>query len=331
MAGYKTHITCSTIAGVALAFFAHTQGVSIPLAVFGGTICSLGGIVPDIDSKTSTSFRLCLALISGFSALLLVSRLGDFELDSETIVIIGSIVFILCWSVFGTLVKRFTRHRGMCHSLPMAFITAEIIFLLTSGDTEQRLFKSFAVFLGVMVHLLLDEFYSINSSEKVVAGKGTLKKSFGTALKMIDFQNMKSTIFVYIIFALLTNAVINEPVWSKQLGDKENTPLQERAAMSIKRLKSLYPMQYDISVIEWAAENQLLIEPASADNDKWKELEILFNSQNQSKENKTNISDNKNPTGNKGDSRQNTGENKPSFLERLNWSIRQNAQKKKDL
>lgn len=304
MADYKTHLTYSTVGGVALGGMAYyIAEIPIALCIFSGALCSVGGLVPDIDSKTSQSFQRILSIIAGFMALMLVSRLREFTLSPESVVIVGGTVFLVTWGVLGTLIQKCTRHRGMCHSIPMAIIAGEVIYILASGETPERLFKGFAMFLGVMIHLVLDEFYSIQinvpakkkSTDKVAtpdsatpgkdatptktgSGKIHIKKSLGTAIKMIDFDNTRATVICFIFLAILTDIAINQPVWSDALENDsaQTVPLGSKKMMNT--IKTLYPSQFDVAVIEWIAENKLLLEPNSPDNPKWQELQLLFDS-----------------------------------------------------
>jgi hypothetical protein len=68
----------------------------------------------------------------------------------------------------------------MWHSSPAAVIAGLATFMVClSSDVEIRLFKSWAVVLGFISHLVLDEIYAVNWEGKLP----TTKKSFGTALK----------------------------------------------------------------------------------------------------------------------------------------------------
>lgn len=315
------HLTCSSVIGAGFGCFAYLQGFSIPLSVYGGVLCSYGGIIPDIDSKTSTSFRQCLAMFAGFSALLVVSRLSDFSLNTESVIVIGSSVFLLIWTVIGTLIKKLTRHRGMFHSIPMALIVAEAIFIISSGDLNERLFKAFSIFLGVMIHLVLDEIYSVEGSKN-----GTLyfKKSFGTALKMLDFENISSTVFIYLVLAVMTQVAIHAPSVTEKYEDPQAGE-DGKARRVIELVQKKSPQQFDIAVVEWAATNKIILEPDSKSNPKWRELQSLFEG-NGSAKNSTDESPVVKETGNPNSQTV----KKKSFLETINDSLRKQAQKYKN-
>ena len=79
---------------------------------------------------------------------------------------------------FGAIFRKFTKHRGMWHSIPAAAAAGMITYLIClSPGHETRLLKAWSVVLGFLLHLLLDEIYSVD-----LMGR-RLKKSSGTALK----------------------------------------------------------------------------------------------------------------------------------------------------
>ncbi|MDO5565176.1 MAG: metal-dependent hydrolase [Planctomycetia bacterium] len=323
MAGYSTHLTCSTAAGIAIGVGAHCFG-SAPFAdsCLAAVLCSIGGILPDIDSKTSISFQRCLSIVAGFSALMLVSRLRDFPMTPESVVVIGGGAFVFTYTVIGTLIKRFTRHRGMCHSIPMALIASEVIYILSSGKEEERLFKASAMFVGVLVHLLLDEFYSVqlgggtnNSSDSGKSKKTVyIKKSFGTAIKMLDFDNIKATVFIYVLLALVTDVAINEPVLTDKLDESEQSLVERQGKDAVNFVRIKYPVQFDLAVVDWVAQNKMVLEPGSANNAKWKELQELFDQDKPSAAGDGARS--------KAATTSNSSVKPPSFLEQINWSSR---------
>jgi hypothetical protein len=64
--------------------------------------------------------------------------------------------------------------------MPTALVAGLATFLVClSSDVEIRIFKAWAVVLGFISHLVLDEIYAVNWEGKFP----TTKKSFGTALK----------------------------------------------------------------------------------------------------------------------------------------------------
>ena len=65
MPGFKTHITGSTLVGIGLGAAGYTL-LRLPpaVAIVGGGLCSIGGILPDVDSDNGHAVRE----VMGFSA-----------------------------------------------------------------------------------------------------------------------------------------------------------------------------------------------------------------------------------------------------------------------
>ena len=76
-------------------------------------------------------------------------------------------------------------HRGNTHSLVFILFASAVTVALTfflSGASILSWVYGLALFVGGLIHLVLDELYSVD-----IAGV-RLKKSFGTALKAIDMN-----------------------------------------------------------------------------------------------------------------------------------------------
>ena len=106
-----------------------------------------------------------------------------FSIAEMWIIWIGTYLFIR----YGAqkIFHNYARHRGIFHSLLAAtafsFLTA-IVFsrVFFTSDTVAWAAGAF-MFTGYLVHLLLDEIYSVDvTNDKIV------KSSFGTALKVFD-------------------------------------------------------------------------------------------------------------------------------------------------
>ena len=252
---------------------------------------------------------------------------------------IGATAYFLIFYVGGKIVKSCTVHRGMCHSLVFGLIAAEIVFILSSGDTQLRLFKAASIFFGVLVHLTLDEVYSVETSGKR-AGKSRsggrtiyLKNSFGTALKLIDYKHMHSTIAFYVAALLLGNCALNvQSALARFENAEQRKALQGKAA--VDRVRLIYPTQFELSAVQWVAENDLVLSPGSEDNPKWLELETLLAlGQNRDAQNGADGTANSADAGASEESSapeivDETGRRRPvSLLDVVNWNSRQSAEK----
>lgn len=182
MAGFKTHITTSTLLGIGLGSAAYV-GFDVPLdqCLLATGLCSVSGMLPDVDSENGVPLRESLAFGAAVVPMLLLDRMRHMGMSTDMIVLASAGIYLAIRFGFGKFLRRYTVHRGMFHSLPAALIFAELAFLMC--DTENvtmRYFKAGAVLLGVLSHLVLDEIWSV----EIKGVRVRLKKSFGTALKL---------------------------------------------------------------------------------------------------------------------------------------------------
>jgi hypothetical protein len=221
MADFKTHITTSTLLGVGYAGAAYGF-FEVPLStcLLSGGLCSVSGMLPDIDSDSGVPLRESLAFAAAVVPMMLVDRLQQFGLSTETIVLAGAAMYLTIRFGLGEILRRYTVHRGMFHSIPAAVIFAEVAFLLASGTLELRCFKAGAVGLGYLTHLMLDELYSLSFRR----GRLRIKRSLGTGLKIYS-QKIWPNITTYAKLILLTYVVLNEPGWMQQFR-QHDVPLQ---------------------------------------------------------------------------------------------------------
>lgn len=212
MAGFKTHIVASGLVGIGYGVAAHVlYETSLSSCVLAAGLCGVSGMLPDIDSGSGRPLRESLAFGAAIVAMMMVDRLQQLGSPSETIVLAGSLMYLLVRFGLGALLRRYTVHRGMFHSLPAVVIAGELAFLLASGSVELRIYKAGGVALGYLVHLALDELYSIEWRR----GRLRLKSSFGTALKLLS-HNWWANSSTYLKLALLTFLVLKEPGWTEQ-------------------------------------------------------------------------------------------------------------------
>ena len=182
MAGFKTHISTSTVLGIGYGTTGYLYLDMRPETCFLATgLCSLSGMLPDLDSDTSVPLRESIAFGAAVVPMLLVDRLQEWTWPSDLIILAGALLYISIRFGLAEVLKHYTVHRGMWHSIPAAVIAGLLAFLLCSAHHGpfEHLFKTIAVVIGFMSHLVLDEIYSI----EIKRGIPRLKKSFGTAIK----------------------------------------------------------------------------------------------------------------------------------------------------
>ena len=96
----------------------------------------------------------------------------------------------LALGVFSAL----TVHRGIFHSLVAAlffwFLVTSLSYYLFALSALFAWSIGFFLFFGYIVHLLLDELFSVDLLNS------RLKSSFGTALKIADFHNARTSLLM---------------------------------------------------------------------------------------------------------------------------------------
>ncbi|HEY2760921.1 MAG TPA: metal-dependent hydrolase [Pirellulales bacterium] len=214
MAGFKTHITTSTILGIgygAGAFgYYHLPATTCVLA---GGLCGVSGMLPDLDSGPGRPLRESMAFAAAVVPMAMVDRFRAMGLDLESIVLLGGAIYLLIRFGMAALMRHYSVHRGMFHSLPAAAIAAEVVFLVFEKDqTMLRYFVAGAVLLGFMSHLILDEIWSIEFRR----GLPHLKSSFGTAMKFWG-PAMGPNILTYALLAAITFFAVNDPTWMSKV------------------------------------------------------------------------------------------------------------------
>lgn len=210
MADFKTHIACSSVLGVAYGGAACVlYDVPLSTGLLAGGLCGIAGMMPDLDSNSGVPQRESIAFASAVAPMLLMHRLSEFGVTSEALVLAGAIAYAVIRFGLGRLLRAFTVHRGMFHSIPAVLIAGELVFLLASGESVAlRWYKAGGVMLGYFSHLALDEFYSIETT------KLRIKRSFGTALKIFDRKHLWPNFSAYAKLALLSYVVFYEPGWT---------------------------------------------------------------------------------------------------------------------
>jgi hypothetical protein len=220
MAGFKTHITTSTVLGVAYGATAATgYDVPLPACILAGGLCSVSGMLPDLDSGPGVPLRESVAFAAAVVPMLMIERLNKAGFTPESIVLIGGMLYLLIRFGVGRLLRKFTIHRGMFHSIPALAIVGELVYLISAHeDPMMRAFNACAVMLGFGSHLVLDEIWSIEFRHGL-----RLKSSFGTAIKFWG-QCWWSNLLTYANLAALTLLILADPTINPQVSPRDDTP-----------------------------------------------------------------------------------------------------------
>ncbi len=215
MAGFRTHVTTSTVFGVGYAGVGYFMyGMPPDTAVVAGAICGFSGMLPDIDSDYGVPLRETMGFTAAILPMLLLGHFQSFEMSHDSMVLAAISVYLFVRFGVTKIIRRCTVHRGMFHSIPACLIFSGLAFLLcaTAPTVEIRFYKAGGVALGFMSHLLLDEIYSVEWQ----GGRWRFKKSFGTAIKFWG-RDTWANFSTYGKLLVVAALILGEPMVMEQL------------------------------------------------------------------------------------------------------------------
>ncbi len=161
-------------------------------------LCAVSGMLPDLDSDSGVPLRETSMFVAAIVPMLMIDRFRDLGLSHEAMALAAMLVYLAIRFVAVEFFKRYTVHRGMWHSIPAAMSAGLLAYLVMPCPSESiRVYKSMAVVTGFMVHLTMDEIWSIDMRHGF-----RLKSSFGTALKFFG-NNALANFSAYAKLALL--------------------------------------------------------------------------------------------------------------------------------
>lgn len=188
MANFTTHIAVGTVASGLMATMVMAANIVTPehvltLAAAG----TLGSVLPDVDLKDSRPSQTMFSLLGVFIAFAVLFNVG-WRYSIAEMWVLWAATFLGVRYVGGWIFHRLSYHRGIYHSFLagafFAFLTAGVYrHILGANETVSWLGGIF-MFVGYLVHLTLDEIYSVDVMDVRV------KSSFGTALKLYDTKHL---------------------------------------------------------------------------------------------------------------------------------------------
>jgi hypothetical protein len=196
MANFKAHFTVAAVAsGIVSSGFLALNYLDSTQAIVAFVLGTIGGLLPDIDSDNSTPLNMAFMFVSIMGAFFVMfSKANSYSVIE--MVLLWLAVYLFIRIIVFEFFKKLTVHRGMFHSIPAGILagllTTNMFYYFFTVSPFVSWIAGFFVFLGYMVHLLLDEFVSVN----LMGAK--MKKSFGTAMKLYDKNHILTTILVYI-------------------------------------------------------------------------------------------------------------------------------------
>lgn len=201
MANFNTHLSVALGASAGLALVAvNANLMTVTDAPWMIAFGAIGGMLPDIDSGHSTPIKLFFTTL-GLLTLLAVIDVFENRYPAYILLMMAAAAYILVRYGALSLFDRFTNHRGIFHSLLTAVFFCLLMVCIgcyiLHWDIVHCWLSGLFIGFGFIVHLVLDEVYSVDLSNK------RMKKSFGTALKLYSYKNMTTSALMAVCTLLL--------------------------------------------------------------------------------------------------------------------------------
>ncbi len=232
MAGFYTHITTSSVLGVAVGafgvwYFNYDWGT----VLLAAGLTAIGGMLPDLDSDSGIPVRELFGLAGVLIPLLLFERIRRYGLTPEQLFVLLAATYMLVRFGVSEVFRRITVHRGMYHSVPAMMIAGLAVFLMHRPDSavvvdemQKRLYLAIGTMIGFLSHLVLDEIYAVDLMGLVPK----LNQFAGSALKLRS-DSWIANLLTYAILAGLgylawtsTGTAAWEQTWTQTI-----TPLKK--------------------------------------------------------------------------------------------------------
>ncbi len=214
MANFNTHLNGAfAVSGIAALTIYKTGLIDDSGFLMCVALGTVGGLLPDLDSDNSTPIKLGFNLASFMFAFGLVMHWRD-ELSLLALMALWLAGYGFMRYVVFYIFTTMTVHRGVIHSVPyMAILglglTCLSYFVMDNALTTSWFYGLF-LFGGALVHLSLDELYSVNLSGM------KMKRSSGTAMKFYQHRDKWWYLLLYAVLALLVYfAPPFEPFWEQ--------------------------------------------------------------------------------------------------------------------
>ncbi|MBX2823202.1 MAG: metal-dependent hydrolase [Gammaproteobacteria bacterium] len=219
MANFNTHLTIAAAGSTLLSTLCLKAGyVGVADAFLLTLTGTIGGILPDIDLKYSHPSKILFSLLATLAAMLWVFS-TDLDLSTLELWFGGLLIYLLIrypvWLAFHSLAV----HRGSIHSVAAAllagFTTAVLCDFVFGREPFIAWLAATAMFAGFILHLLLDEIYSVDFMGY------RIKRSFGSALKLLDTKNIMGSALILLLSMVLWFYTPSADTFLDTLKDKD--------------------------------------------------------------------------------------------------------------
>lgn len=208
MGNFVHHLSGGMIAGAACGAVAY-YNLHVPLtdATAFAIISCAGSLLPDIDSPNSRPNDMAFGLASVLAPVFVLQGIGLPRLTSSHVILTALAVYVIVKYGLRVLMRQFSVHRGMFHSIPAAIIWGALVY--QAFRLSPQLIKNAAAasaLVGFVTHLVIDEMFSfVNFDGTRIAPK----KSFGTAFKFYS-SSLLATTGTYIVMVVLLYACLRD-------------------------------------------------------------------------------------------------------------------------
>jgi len=123
MASFKAHISFGVLTAVVLSVSAFSLAwapIEVTPLIFFLTI--IGSMLPDIDSDTGKPVKILFFVLAIISIFATFSYLRIDEKINQDLILMSLGAGFFVYFIVGYVFMKITRHRGIFHSIPMAFI-----------------------------------------------------------------------------------------------------------------------------------------------------------------------------------------------------------------
>lgn len=201
MAGYREHVTVSTLLGIGYgAAGVWAWGLTPAQGMIAACLTGASGMLPDLDSDTGRPVRELTALTATAAAFFTMQNVMRHHGSTEAGLVWALSIYLLVRYGGMWLINKLAVHRGMFHSLPALFIAAELALMFyPSDDLRIKAMMAVGVGLGFLSHLVLDEVYSVQWNGISVQ----LKNSAGSAVKFFSSAWVPN-LFTYTVLIAIT-------------------------------------------------------------------------------------------------------------------------------
>lgn len=200
MANFSTHMLGAVGVGIVVSSVLVTTGL-LPLSglATGVGLVALGGIFPDVDSDHSDAIDLVFSTLAvGVAAPVMIAAVPSVGLLAALVLL--AVTYAAVRYVVIVPFRWFTAHRGRFHSLPTAALLGAIVAITANRglglDPVGAWIHGALFVVGYLVHLGLDEIYSVDLGNRRIA------RSFGTALKLGDRHDLVGYGILYAAIAV---------------------------------------------------------------------------------------------------------------------------------